>query len=193
MEFPMLQVSREVEVKNLSKEQFIADMSSDLFKAKAEFEANAIVEAAERWSKAVDNMRADLTEKANALYKRESTRKQYFEKWYNAWIEKYKDAYIYQPVKLDAVRWSIEPWNNGGSIYIHTDDRMYDDLALVYDKSVNNKYFKACLGWDIRVTQFSHEIKLILTKEMQDEWADDEYKLCKAINDFYKNTTYWGD
>ena len=36
-------------------------------------------------------------------------------------------------------------------------------------------------------------IKLILTKEMQDEWADDEYKLCKAIDDFYKDTTYRGD
>ena len=89
----------------------------------------------------------------------------------------------------------VEPWSNVShncsSISIH--DLSNDKLEHCWKFLKDNKYFKKAIGWQFETGSGRPEIRLILPKEIQKEFDNEAKNLGESIDNFYKNTKYWGD
>ena len=179
------------EAGSLTREQFIEFLAQDLTAAKAIYDALERTRSRKNWREAKQATSQRLKEFYSGRYKRQSTIDRYVAEEMSAWIEKNEWRYKFRGLK--AVKWSIEPWNNGGCYYIYIDKSMLDYIGQMYDKSVNNKYFKACTGWCIVLDNWDCYVRLTLSDEMQNEWKEDTRKLSEAINHFYRGSNYWGE
>ena len=183
-------MDRTFEAGSLTREQFIKYIKTDFIAAKMVYDALEATAAHKRrreaQQKALENIKAELAKK----YKRQSTRDKYAMPMFEEWKE--RNQWRFRPNEFTYADWSIRPWENGGCISISVNDLTDEFLGSIYDKSIDNKYFLGCVGWEI-VEKGRTYFKLKLPEALQAEWDADEKKLSDEISRFYAGSNYWGD
>lgn len=185
----------------LSVEQFVEMIMEDIETAKKtyfELESKRTEARYESDKKRYEEQRTQEIEKiikrSYDKYQREYYRLRWVEKEIAKWPEEYTRKYWHNPSKLTYVDWSMKPWENGTSCisFDRGDDIVRDFFKSRFNEDFNNKYFSQCSGWEIVITQRPY-FKLILSPELEAEWAADEKRLSDAISRFYAGSNYWGD
>jgi hypothetical protein len=197
-------VERSVEVKNLTKDEFVTKMSEDITNAINIYQLMCDVynKAAE-----VENTNRNLerfhneAEKLFTEFKRESTRQQKREAYVNEKMAKYNHFY-----KLSGISYfdlDCEPGKNGlsGCCCISFKDMM-DILPRTFEYLKDNKYFNGAIGWKLGYDESSFhkgfcssrpQIYLTLPIELETQFNAEASKLAREITDFYRTARYFGD
>ena len=185
----------------LTVEQFVEMIMEDIETAKKTYFEMTSKRAEERYEadkKSYMEKRAKAFETiiANSYkkYTREYYRLRWVEKEIAKWPEEYERKYWHNPDTLTYVDWSMKPWENGTSCisFSRGEDVVRSFFEYQFKDSFKNKYFSQCSGWEIVVTQRPY-FKLILSPELEAEWAADEKRLSDAISRFYAGSNWWGD
>lgn len=192
-------LSRDIDVKSLSKEDFANLLYEDFLKAVENHKdiLNAAWEASrdERMLK----VRAAAYKYAEAKWKRESRKSSYIETEVNK--EFWKEYPAYWAVSYFDFDVNFGTQNYTTSIGKNSEaiiERIYDEL---HENDFRLKFFNAATGWqfviDEKVDKLGYYgrpwIKFILPGELNQEIKDNEKKLSDAINKFYAGSNYWGD
>ncbi len=192
-------LSRDINVKSLSKEDFVNLLYEDFLKAVENHKdiLNAAWEASrdERMLK----VRAAAYKYAEAKWKRESRKSSYIETEVNKefWKEYptyWTVSYFDFDVNFGTQNYTTSIGKNSKAII----ERIYDEL---HENDFRLKFFNAATGWqfviDEKVDKLGYYgrpwIKFILPDELNQEIKDNEKKLSDAINKFYEGCKYWGD
>ena len=192
-------LSRNIDVKSLSKEDFVNLLYEDFLKAVENHKdiLNVAWEASrdERMLK----VRAAAYKYAEAKWKRESRKSSYIETEVNNefwkeypvyWVVSYFDF----DINFGTQNYTTSIDKNSKSII----ERIYDEL---HENDFRLKFFNAATGWqfviDEKADKFGYYgrpwIQFILPEELNKEIKANEKKLADAINNFYKGCKYWGD
>ena len=186
-------ITRNVDCSTITKEDFIKFMMEDLHNSKEEYHnLHFPVEKTkfEDW----EVCRKESTEKrartfAEKKWKTEAKR--------NAYVEQEMAKYVpgtFKFYEIEFFDFDVEPWSNYTSHTFSIDTVTAEKLGRCYDEVKENKYFKNATGWILEDHyHFRPQIKLILPEEYKTMWDTDVENLEKAISEFYKNTTYFGD
>ena len=196
-------LSRNIDVKSLSKEDFVNLLYEDFLKAVENHKD--ILNAA--WGASRDKrmlkVRAAAYKYAEAKWKRESRKSSYIEtevnkefwKEYPAyWVVSYFDFDTNFGRENYTVSISTgEEYSIKGSI-----NRIYEKL---HENEYNLKFFNAAEGWEFIIDEKEDKlgyygrpyIQFILSDELNKEIEANRKKLADAINNFYKDCKYWGD
>jgi hypothetical protein len=182
---------RHFEAGSLTREQFIEMLAQDFIAAKKVYDALERTRVRRSWREARDKAREEIKEELVKKYKRQSTRDKYAMPMLEKWIE--DNQWKYKFHALNAIKFSIKPWENGGCYYVYIDKTMHDYRGKMWDMHINNKYLHGCTGWCVVFDKYDHYLKLELSEELEAQWEEDERKLGEAISRFYKGSNYWGD
>lgn len=186
-------ITRNVDCSTITKEDFVKFMMEDLHNSKDEYrKLHLPVEKArfeDREVRRKESMEKRARTFAEKKWKTEAKR--------NAYVEREMTKYVPGTFKfydIDFFDFDVEPWSNITSNTFSIDTVTSEKLGRCYDKVKENKYFKNATGWILEDHYYSRpQIKLILPKEYKEMWEMDVENLGKAISEFYKNTTYFGD
>lgn len=186
-------ITRNVNCSSITKEDFIKFMMEDLHNSKEEYhnlhfqDEKAKFEDREAYFKESIKKRARTF--AEKKWKTEAKR--------NAYVEREMAKYVPGIFKFHEIEYfdfDVEPWSNYTSYTFSIDTVTTEQLSKCYDEVKENKYFKNATGWILEDNyHFRPQIKLILPEEYKKMWETDVKNLEKAISEFYKNTTYFGD
>jgi len=184
----------------LTKDEFIQMLMEDFSTARVEYRKYSDIKAEETYQKDCEKHKNRREQKIQKIiedsfkkYKREFYRL----RWVDSEMKKIpsevleRHPYSHFGHDLDSIKWDIKPWENGCRIFNVVID-LEERLGNLYDEAIQNKYFRNCTGWSI-VEDFSTEIKLHLSEQMQEEWKADEKRLAADIARFYADCRYWGD
>lgn len=197
-------VERNVEVKNLTKDEFVTKMSEDITNAINTYqvmcdEYNKVAEV-EITNRNLERF-YDEAEKLFNEFKRESTR------------QRKRDAYVNEKMsiynrfhKLSGISYfdlNCEPGKNGlsGSCCISFNNMM-DILPRTFEYLKDNKYFKGALGWKLGYDESSFhkgfcstrpQIYLTLPVELEIQFKVEALKLAQEITNFYGTARYCSD
>ena len=197
-------VERNVEIANLSKEQFVAMMAEDITNA-----INTYQVMCDKYNKVaeVETTNRNLerfyneAEKLFTEFKRESTRLRKREAYVNKKMAKYNHFH-----KLSGISYfdlDCEPGKNGlsGCCCISFKDMM-DVLPRTFEYLKDNKYFKGAIGWKLGYDDSSFhkgfcssrpQIYLTLPVELEIQFKAEASNLAREIADFYRDARYFGD
>lgn len=183
-------------------EEFIQAIRDDFKKAKNLYDALAeteyMLECAKDYSHKKELAIADITKYVNNRFKKQETKNSWFNKMLEDWESKYK-CYIHKD-EFSSFIWNVSPWSNGGGSIINNNTSDYV-LEYIFNKSKNNKYYKAATGWHVVIKTTGNSNKRIgyptiildLDDKMKSQWEADKNHLKESIDAFYKDTNYWGD
>lgn len=197
-------VERNVEVKNLTKDEFVTKMSEDITNAIDIYQlmCNVYNKTAEVETTNRNLERfCDEAEKLFTEFKRESTRQRKREAYVNEKMAKYNHFH-----KLSGISYfdlDCEPGKNGlsGCCCISFNNMM-DILPRTFEYLKDNKYFKGALGWKLGYDESSFhkgfcstrpQIYLTLPVELEIQFKAEASKLAQEIVDFYRTARYCGD
>lgn len=186
-------ITRNIDCSTITKEDFIKFMMEDLHNSKEEYhKLHFSVEKAKFEDREVhykEAMRKRARTFAEKKWKTEAKR--------NAYVEREMEKYVPGTFKFSEIEYfdfDVEPWSNYTSNTFSIDTVTGEKLGSCYDKVKENKYFKNATGWILEDHYgFRPQIKLILPEEYEKMWDTDVENLEKAISEFYKGTTYFGD
>lgn len=197
-------VERNVEVKNLTKDEFVTKMSEDITNAINTYqvmcdEYNKVAEV-ETTNRNLERF-CDEAEKLFTEFKRESTRQRKREAYVNEKMAKYNHFH-----KLSGISYfdlDCEPGKNGlSSSCCISFNNMMDILPRTFESIKDNKYFKGALGWKLGYDESSFhkgfcstrpQIYLTLPVELEIQFKAEASKLAQEITDFYRTARYCGD
>ena len=193
-------VTRNVDCKNLSKDEFVNMMLTDTAQAKKNYDDAHYNKELESHYKYIeekierDKLRA--IEYACKKWKTEKKRNEYVNKMM---VESEKESknirFWYNGITF--FDFDFNPGDNGisGNCVVSIDK----DVATVtraleccFDEIKDNKYFKEALGWKLLSSSRPY-VELILPEEFEKMFHDEEEALCESIRKFYANTYYFGD
>ena len=197
-------VERNVEVKNLTKDEFVTKMSEDITNAIDIYQLMCDVynKAAE-----VETTNRNLerfcneAEKLFTEFKRESTRQRKREAYVNEKMAKYN--HFHKLIGISYFDLDCEPGKNGlsGSCCISF-DKMMDILPKTFEYLKDNKYFNGAIGWKLGYDESSFhkgfcssrpQIYLILPVELEIQFENERKALADDIARFYADCRYCGD
>lgn len=185
-------VTRAVDCSSITKEEFIRMMIKDLEEAIKVYDEYWCPIYEESHRKAMENYRKSVlkvsTEFAEKKWKTEKRRQQYIDKK----LSEIEDNGYYYPC-LTFFDMDLEPGKNGisGACVI---DVKNPNLDRCWEEIKDNKYFIRATGWILEDHHgFRPQIKLILSEDVQEEFDNERKDLERAIAEFYRGTTYFGD
>ena len=188
-------ITRKVDCSSISKDEFVRMMSEDLHNAVIEYDNYWKPIYAERCKKYIEDSRSSALKRATTYaekkWKTECKRKEYIDNE----MSKFTVHELWYD-KLTFFDFDVEPRKNGisGSCCLHCNNISNSQLEKCFDEIKNNKYFKQALGWILEDHHnFRPQIILILPKNVQEEFDNDEKKLADDIARFYQGCRYWGD
>jgi len=194
-------VRREVDCKSISKEDFVKFIKEDLQKA-----VNEYTEIVKPYNEARIKSHIDIEVKHAIVFAEKKWKTQKKRDEYIANVKKNAEnqkLYLEDPKKIF---FDFQP--NKGDMGINYDCilRVNDSdekLAKCYDEVKSSKYFNKATGWAFKYESSSKDkpstysfrpyVDLLLDESTRAEQKRDEEMLNKAIEDFYKNSNYWGD
>lgn len=144
-----------------------------------------------------NELKEKIEKKAETLYKRKSFQDKYIkDELYNKIMKfatEVKDNW--KNKELTYFDFNCFPFRQGIDEYCIIRKGRLDDESLMkcWEIVVKSKYFQKANGWQFVYYDSRPQIELILPKELQKEYDNDKRILSDAINNFYKNTNYWGD
>jgi len=192
-------VSRDIDVKSLSKEDFANLLYEDFLKAIENHKdiLNAAWEASrdERMLK----VRAAAYKYAETKWKRESRKSSYIEtevnkEFWREYPEYWAVSYFDFDVNFGTQNYTTSIGKNSEAVI----ERIYNEL---HENDFRLKFFNAATGWQFVIDEKADGlgyygrpwIQLILPDELNQEIKDNEKQLSDAINRFYAGSNYWGD
>ena len=192
-------LSRNIDVKSLSKEDFVNLLYEDFLKAVENHKdiLNAAWEASrdERMSK----VRAAAYKYAEEKWKRESRKSSYIEtevnkEFWKEYPEYWAVSYFDFDVNFGTKNYTTSIGKNSKNIIA----RIYDEL---HENDFRLKFFNAATGWEFIIDENENKlgyygrpyIQFILPEKLNKEIEANEKKLADDINNFYKGCKYWGD
>lgn len=90
----------------------------------------------------------------------------------------------------------VTPGSNGisSNCILQYSDLTTEAMIRCFNEIKDNKYFLAAKGWELEDHHgFRPQVKLILDEDMENMYKDEEESLCRAIENFYSGSNYWGD
>ena len=197
-------VERNVEVKNLTKDEFVTKMSEDITNAINTYQVMCDEYNKQSYTEAKNKHRERVyveAEKFASKFKRESTRQQKIAKYLNENLDKPFNFNCEYPISYFDL--DCEPGKNGlsGSCCISFNEMM-DILPKTFEYLKDNKYFTGAIGWKLGYDESSFhkgfrssrpQIYLTLPAELEAQFEAEKNALAKEISDFYATCRYCGD
>ena len=190
-----------LDLANMTKKQFVKLMSADLKEAIEEYSKIVKPLNDEALKKNIEREVAKATKFAETKYKTQRGKDKYIENARkNAEAKKW---YLEDP---ERIFFDFQP--DKGSMGIPMDCILKaktdeEQLSKCYDYLSKNKYFKKATGWAFKYETnskteasyyaFRPYVDLLLDESDRAEQKRDEEMLTQAVQDFYKNSNYWGD
>ena len=197
-------IERSVEVKNLTKDEFVTKMSEDITNAVNTYQVmcdkyNEVAEV-ETTNRNLERFYNEA-EKLFAKFKRESTRQRKTEAYVSEKMAKYNHFNKLRGISYFDL--DCEPGTNGlyGSCCISFDNMM-EILPRTFEYLKDNKYFNGAVGWKLGYDESCFykgfcssrpQIYLTLPVELEAQYKAEASKLAREIADFYRDATYFGD
>lgn len=198
-------VIRNIACSSITEDEFVRAMFSDMLEAEEKYNdlyvpewVNAQVENFNRYIKDVKH-KAEIY--ATKKWKTEKKRTEYINLMIKTAREKYKPNKWYD--HLSFFDFDVNPGDNGisGNCCLSYNNLTFNALARCFNEIKDNKYFKLASGWKLSYehdekscrSSFRPQIKLIVSKEVEDQMIKDAKTLEESICNFYKNCRYFGD
>lgn len=192
-------LSRDVNVKSLSKEDFVNLLYEDFLKAVKNHKDILDVAWKVSRNERVSKVRAAARKYADVKWKRESRKssyietevnKEFFKEYPTYWIVSFFDF----DVNFGTQNYTTSIGENSESVI----ERIYNEL---HKNDFRLKFFNAATGWQFVIDEKENKlgyygrpwIQFILPDELNQEIKNNEEKLCDDINKFYAGSNYWGD
>lgn len=198
-------VKRNADCANISADDFVNAMFSDLLEAEENYNELYVPEYVasilRNYESFVNSYRKQAIKYAEKKWKTEKKRNEYINKEVIAARKKYNMNSFYY--SLSFFDFDVHPETNGlsGDCCLSIDRLTFNSLYRCYEAVKDNYYFKNASGWtleykcnenDHRVSSRPY-IKLILPDSVQAEYEKAEKDLADDIARFYSNCHYWGD
>lgn len=187
-----------LDLTNMTEDEFKSTLKDDFYKALEEYRPIAAKINARNRQQVLDRAIKNATDYANKKWKTDKRRQEYID---NAIAN--IDASIRYIEDPESIYFDFNP--GGGKTSTQSISvRNIDDRTLhqIYEDAIKDKYFKRGIGWafkyETRDPEYPHitsrpRVDILLNESDSAERKRDEQELIKAVNDFYKNTKYWGD
>ena len=189
-----------LDLSTITKKQFVKYMLEDFNKAVAEY-AKIITPLNElRRKELIDSEVKAAIHYAENKWKTEKKRNEFIEN-----IRKNAEAKEWYMEKADRIFFDCQPDTDKMSINddcIFNKDTNEKQLERAYDILKKSKYFTRGTGWAFKYEarsktnlyySFRPYVDILLNETDREEQKRDAEMLRKSVNDFYKNTNYWGD
>ena len=189
---------------NLSEEDFIKYIKEDFQTALEEY--RKVVEPYNEESKKtyMDRMLADAVKFAETKWKTNKKREEYIEKVKATTTQNIEKGYYLGRKKVDGIFFDLKPDASMGirSECVINKESSDRDLKIAFEEMQKSKFFKKGTGWAFKYWASSKDdlsyslrpyIDILLDESTRAEQKRDERNLSAAVDDFYSNTTYWGD
>lgn len=198
-------VTRIINCSNLTADEFISAMFSDLLEAEEKYNDLYIPEyVASNISWFVNSKNSVIKNAINVASKKWKTdkkRKEYINKTVKEFVDNYNLSNYYN--KLSFFDFDVNPGDMGISndCVLSYKGLTPTKLERCFNKIKDNEYFKKASGWMLtyETTEDSYrsisrpEIKLIVDSETEDKMKNDAINLANSVAEFYKDCKYWGD
>ena len=197
--------SRHIDCSNITEDEFISSMFSDLLEAQEKYDELYIPEwennKLKNFYNQIESVRNYATKIAEKKWKTEKKRNAYIEREVKKARKEYKfDSFYYNLSYFD---FDVNPGDMGisGNCVLSYENLTPNKLRRCFEDVKDNKYFKKAKGWALTYecsensyrTSFRPQIKLIVDSETEAQMKHDEEVLTNAVNEFYKGCQYWGD
>lgn len=197
--------SRNIDCSNITVDEFISMMNSDLLEAQEKYNELYIPEweayKLRRFNESLIAIHNRAIKFAEKKWKTEKKRNAYIKREVNKARKEYKfDSFYYD---LSFFDFKVNPGDMGISdnCILSYRDLTPNKLRRCFENIKDNKYFKKAKGWTLTYecsensyrTSFRPQIKLIVDSETEAQMKHDEEVLTNAVNEFYKGCQYWGD
>lgn len=188
-------IERNVDCGNLTEDEFVEMVYDDLTEAKEKYDASA-KEAEIEWCRRESEIkRNDHYRFASQKWKTEEKRMKYV----NDKISKASNTCKYNhptEVHID----TLNPSYSSSTIIELGTSNMKNSIRMFWKDLEKNEYFKSAKGWEIYFYTENDlllgkrfEMKFYLDKKDEKKFKSDRNEIGKKIEDFYKDTKYWGD
>lgn len=194
-------VKREnLDLSTITKKQFVKYMLEDFNKAVAEYDKIITPLNELRRKELIDSEVKAAISYAEKKWKTEKKRNEYVEN-----IRKNAEAKEWYMQKADRIFFDCKPDTGKMSI---TSDCVFNkntdekQLGRAYENLKKSKYFTRGTGWAFKYEahsktnlyySFRPYVDILLNETDRAEQLRDAEMLRKSVDDFYKNTNYWGD
>ena len=189
-------VTRFTKCSDLTPETFAKYMMEDMVEAKKQYDNIWYDVEYDRFNKNQESQKLSMiktaTSYADKHYETEKKRNEYVQKY----LKKNFKYYDFNYRSISYFDFDVEPWKNGisGNCILSYDNLTENAMIRCFNEIKDNKYFKAAKGWVLEDNHNSRpQIKLILNDELTKQFEEDEESLCRAIDNFYRGCTYFGD
>lgn len=189
-------VTRSTKCSDLTPETFAKYMMEDMVEAKKQYDNIWYDAEYALYLKNLENAKSwaikVATKYAEKHWKTEKKRNEYIQKY----LEKNLKHYEFKYHSISYFDFDVRPWDNGisGNCILSYDNMTKEAMIRCFNEIKDNKYFKGATGWVLEDNYRSRpQIKLILDDKLAKEFKEDKENLAKAIADFYRGCTYFGD
>ena len=197
--------SRNINCSNITAEEFISAMFSDLLEAEEKYNDLYIPEWEAQKVKDFNNRLTSVRNRAMKIaekkWKTEKKRNAFIENEVKKFRKEYKISDFYY--SLSFFDFKVNPGEMGisGDCSISYNELTPNKLRRCFEAVKDNKYFKKATGWKLTYTasdnsyrsSFRPHIELIVDADTAAQMKKDADDLTASVNSFYKNCTYWGD
>lgn len=194
-------LERKINCGTITEDEFVNTLSKDLKNADAEYVRLYGAEIVHSTLTCCESLREEAKVYAEAKWKTRKRRDAFMEKTEYA-IKDYYNKLTERPCSLSYFDFKVcSSTNSISSVCILDIDASSENLKNCFNEIKNNKYFQVAKGWSLQYeapddsyrSAFRPQIKLILDKEHEMMFNNEAKKLCQDIEDFYKETKYYGD
>jgi hypothetical protein len=197
--------SRHIDCSNITEDEFVLAMFSDLLEAQEKYNELYIPEWEAYKVKSFNDrmvwVRNWATKIAEKKWKTEKKRNEYINKETEAARKRYnRDAYYYG---LSFFDFDVHPESNGlsGDCCLSIDHLTFKSLERCFESVKDNYYFKNATGWELKYechennhsVSFRPYIELIMPEKVKAEYEQAQKDLAESIRKFYEGCHYFGD
>lgn len=198
-------VVRNIDCNNITEDEFVKAMFSDMLEAEEKYNDLYIPEwinkQIEQFNLYMNRAKNNAENFAKNKWKTEKKRTDYINLIVTTASATYEPSTFFE--RLSFFDFDVNPGDNGisGNCCLSYNNLTFNALARCFNEIKNNKYFKQATGWKLSYehdekscrTLSRPQIKLIVSKEVEDQMIKDAKALGESICNFYKNCRYFGD
>jgi len=198
-------VSRDVNCSNISMDDFVQMMFSDILEADEKYNElycpEYVASIVRNFESFVESHRKQAVRYAENKWKTEKKRNAYIEQEVNKARKNFsRNKYYYN---LSFFDFNVHPESNrlSGNCCLSINHLTFNALRSCFESVKDNYYFKNALGWKLNyeANENNHKvcfrpyIELIMPEDVKAKYEQAEKDLTESVNNFYKGCTYWGD
>ena len=198
-------VSRNVNCSNISMDEFVQMMFSDILEADEKYNElycpDYVANIVRGFKSYVESYRNQAIRYAEKKWKTEKKRNEYINKETDAARKRYnRDGYYYH---LSFFDFDVHPETNSlsGDCCLSIDRLTFPALERCFEAVKDNYYFKNATGWALKYkchdnnhsASFRPYIELIMPEDVKAKYEQAEKDLAESIRKFYEGCHYFGD